>query len=62
VLRVLCVDRRLRCREQFAGWARGLLGLPQGRSTIVAERIQRPDVGERHEFRATESGAIHEIV
>ena len=61
-LRSLRALRVSSCREQLAGWADGALGLPQRRAAIVAERVQRADVGERHELVAAQAGARDEIV
>src|SRR5207237_9657503 len=42
--------------------AYGALRLPQRGSAVVAERIERADIGERHDLVAAESGARDEIV
>jgi hypothetical protein len=36
--------------------------LPERRSTIVAKRIERADIGERHDFIASKAGARDELV
>src|SRR5947209_8855578 len=64
--RVFCVDRSclvyLCLIKQLAARAHGPLRLPQGRSAVVAERIERADVGERDDLVAPETGAGDEII
>src|SRR5437763_12592624 len=51
-----CFVKRLTAR------AYGALRLPQRGSAVVAERIERADIGERHDLVAAESGAREEMV
>src|SRR5205823_4061851 len=53
-----CVDR---C-EELAGGPHRTLGLPERRAAVVAERVQRADVGERDDFVAAEASPRDEIV
>ena len=62
---VSCPSRpsRLSCLiEQFAGRPHGALSLPERRAAIVAERVQRADVGERDDFVAAHTGPRDEII
>src|SRR5262245_23760641 len=43
--------------EQLTAQPDGALGLPQRGSAVVAERIERADVGQRHDLVAAEAGA-----
>ena len=48
--------------EQLARGPDGALGLPERRAAVVAEGVQRADVGERDDFVAPQAGARDEIV
>ena len=48
--------------EQFAARTHGTLGLPERRAPVVAERVQRADVGQRDDFVAAKPRARDEIV
>src|SRR5205085_6183937 len=58
----LCVLRGFFFLKELARWTDGAFGLPEGGAAVVAERVQRADVGERHQFVAAEAGAGDEIV
>ena len=76
VLRVLCVPScpsrpsRLFCPtcptgpvcEELAARTNRALGLPERGAAVVAERVQRADVGERDELVAAQPRARREIV
>jgi len=48
--------------KQFTARTHGTLRLPERRTAIVAERVERADVGERHDLVAAKAGAGDEIV
>src|SRR5207237_4450638 len=48
--------------KQFAAWTNRALGLPQRGAAVVAERVQRADVGEGHNFVAPQTRARDELV
>jgi len=48
--------------KQLPARADGALGLPERGPAVVAERVERADVGERHHFVATQPGARDELV
>jgi hypothetical protein len=48
--------------EQLTTRSHGSFGLPQRGPAVVAERVERPDVGEGDELVAAEAGASDEVV
>ena len=48
--------------EELAARSHRTLGLPQRGTTIVAERVERADVGEGHDFVAAQASTRNEIV
>src|SRR6185295_20331201 len=48
--------------EQLSRWSHGALGLPERGAAIVAESVQRADVGERDDLVAAKAGARDQVV
>ena len=48
--------------EELATRPHRTLGLPQRGTAIVAERVERADVGEGHDFVAAQASTRNEIV
>ena len=58
-LRILCA---LCAGQEIPGRPRRAFGLPKCGPPVVTERVQRPDIGKRHELVAPDAGACHENV